>query len=45
MQIEANFAGVRDTEASRARFAAATAEVLERYLETHWALELVPAPR
>jgi hypothetical protein len=44
VQVEANFSGVRDTVENRARFAAATAAVLEAYLATHWAIDLVPAP-
>jgi hypothetical protein len=45
VQIEANFTGVRDTEANRARFAEATANVLEVYLRTHWDIVLqAPAP-
>lgn len=40
VQIEANFAGVRDTPANRALFADATAEVLEEFLRTHWGLGL-----
>jgi len=37
VQLEAHYAGVRDSEANRTRFAEATARVLERYLEG-WAL-------
>lgn len=40
VQIEANYTGVRDTEANRARFADVTAVVLEQYLATHWGLNV-----
>lgn len=40
IQIEANFAGVRDSPSSRGRFAAATATVLAAYLKAHAQLEL-----
>lgn len=43
VQIEANYSGVRDTEANRARFAEATAQVLSTFLPAQWDLELVPA--
>ncbi len=43
VQIEANRPGVRDTPANRARFAAATATVLEAYLSEHWELNIAPA--
>ncbi len=43
VQIEAHFAGVRDTPASRERFGDVTAAVLEVYLRTHWGLS-VKAP-
>ena len=36
VQVEANYAGVRDTPASRERFADVTAVVLEEYLRVHW---------
>lgn len=42
VQVEANFAGVRDTEANRARFAAATVRVLNQYLRTHYDIRLAP---
>jgi len=42
VQIEAHFTGVRDSAASRARFAAATVRVLDRYLAEHWGIELRP---
>ncbi len=42
VQIEANFAGVRDNAANRDRFADATAQVLEQYLRVHWGLQLAP---
>ncbi len=42
VQIEANFTGVRDNAANRARFADVTALVLEEYLRTHWNLRLAP---
>ena len=35
VQIEANFRGVRDTPANRARFAEATVAVLDRYFRAH----------
>ena len=44
VQLEAHYAGVRDTDANRAAFAAATARVLDRYLAAHWSLRLTPAP-
>ena len=40
VQLEANFAGVRDTPANRRRFGDVTAAVLEVYLRTHWDIEL-----
>jgi hypothetical protein len=40
VQVEANFAGVRDSETNRQRFAEATARVMEQYLGTHWGLQL-----
>jgi hypothetical protein len=40
VQIEANLTGVRDSAASRARFAAATVRILERYLAEHWGIVL-----
>ena len=42
VQIEANFAGVRDNAANRERFADVTAQVLEQYLRVHWGLLLTP---
>lgn len=42
VQIEANFAGVRDNAANRERFADVTALVLEQYLRVHWRLSLAP---
>jgi len=42
VQVEANFTNVRDTPANRARFADATATVLEQYLRTHWSIRLQP---
>jgi hypothetical protein len=42
VQIEANFAGVRDNAANRERFAEVTAQVLEQYLRVHWGLPLAP---
>ena len=42
VQIEANFAGVRDNAANRERFADVTAQVLEQYLRVHWGLLLAP---
>lgn len=42
VQIEANFAGVRDNAANRERFADVTATVLEQYLRVHWGLSLAP---
>ncbi len=42
VQIEANFTGVRDNAANRARFADITAVVLDEYLRTHWNLRLAP---
>ncbi len=42
VQIEANFTGVRDSAASRERFADVTARVLEEYLRVHWGLRLAP---
>lgn len=38
LQIEAPFAGVRDTDANRQRFAEATARVMERFLREQWGL-------
>lgn len=43
VQIEANRPGVRDTHENRARFAEATAVVLEAYLGEHWGLTITPA--
>src|SRR5262245_15954989 len=40
VQIETNLTGVRDTAANRARFAEATARILETYLATHWDIQL-----
>ena len=40
VQIESNFAGVRDTQENRIRFGDATAVVLEEYLRVHWGLKL-----
>jgi hypothetical protein len=42
VQIEANRVGVRDTEENRARFAAALARVVERYLEVHYGIDITP---
>jgi N-formylglutamate amidohydrolase len=42
IQIEAHLNGVRDTEASRTRFAAALAEALQQYLVRHYGW--TPAP-
>ena len=36
VQIEANFAGVRDNAANRERFADVTAQVLEQYLRLEY---------
>ncbi len=44
MQIEMYFVGARDTEASRAAFAAALAEALEVYMATHFQVDLI-SPR
>jgi hypothetical protein len=43
VQIEANRDGVREDAGQWARFAEATAAILEQYLATHWSLELVRA--
>lgn len=43
VQIEANYSGVRDTEASRDSFAEATAGVLEIFLPSQWNIDLAPA--
>ena len=40
VQIEANYAGVRDNAANRDRFGDATAVVLAQYLGAHWGLSL-----
>jgi hypothetical protein len=40
VQIEANYAGVRDNAANRDRFGDVTARVLEEFLSTHWGLQL-----
>lgn len=40
VQIEANFTGVRDTDANRTRFGDVTAVVLQQFLATHWALDV-----
>ncbi len=40
MQIEMHFVGARDTEASRAAFAAALAEALEVYMAAHFQVNL-----
>jgi phenylpyruvate tautomerase PptA (4-oxalocrotonate tautomerase family) len=42
VQIEANRVGVRDTEQSRAAFAAAVARVVERYLAKHYGIDITP---
>ena len=42
VQIEANRVGVRDTEGSRATFAAAVARVVARYLEMHYGIDITP---
>ena len=42
VQIESNRVGVRDTEENRARFAAALARVIERYLELHYQIDVTP---
>ena len=42
VQIESNRVGVRDTEENRARFAAALARVIERYLDVHYGLDITP---
>lgn len=43
VQLEANFTGVRDDSTNRIRFAAATAAVVEEYLQRHWELRLSSA--
>lgn len=40
VQIEANYTGVRDTQANMDRFGDVTADVLDRYLTMHWGLDL-----
>lgn len=40
VQIETHYTGVRDTEANRIRFGGVVAEVVERFLGTHWGLRL-----
>jgi hypothetical protein len=40
VQIEANYTGVRDTQANRDRFGDVTAAVLDTYLTQHWGLDL-----
>ena len=40
VQIETNFAGVRDNATNRDRFGDVTAIVLEQYLRVHWGLRL-----
>jgi hypothetical protein len=42
VQIEANRVGVRDTEENRARFAAALARVVERYVHLHYGIDITP---
>jgi N-formylglutamate amidohydrolase len=42
VQIESNRVGVRDTEENRARFAAALARVIERYLQLHVGVDITP---
>ena len=44
VQIETNFTGVRDNATNRQRFGDVSAMVLERFLSTHWGLQLA-APR
>ena len=45
VQIEANYTGVRDTQANMDRFGDVTATVLDSYLTLHWGLDLdAPAP-
>lgn len=49
IQLELNFAGVRDTEANRVRFATALADAVAQYFEAHFGVELAsergrPAP-
>lgn len=41
IQLEANFTGVRDNAANRARFADTTAVVLETFLREQWGLRLL----
>jgi len=40
VQIETNFKGVRDTPENHKRFGEATAIALEKFLSTHWGLQL-----
>lgn len=40
VQIEANYTGVRDTQANMDKFGDVTAAVLDTYLTTHWGLDL-----
>jgi N-formylglutamate amidohydrolase len=42
VQIESNRLGVRDTAENRARFAAALARVIERYLGLHYGIDITP---
>ncbi len=42
VQVEANYNDVRDTPASRERFADVTATVLEQFLRIHWNIRLQP---
>jgi hypothetical protein len=45
MQLECNYTGVRDSGPNREAFAAALAEALDVYLETHFNIDLpVAAP-
>jgi hypothetical protein len=42
VQIEANYTGVRDTDANRKRFAVATAHALNEYLHRHYDIRVTP---
>ena len=42
VQIESNRIGVRDTDENRRRFGSAMAQVIARYLELHYTLDITP---
>jgi hypothetical protein len=45
LQIETNYKGVRDNDASREKFAKALVDALDPYLEMHMGMHLIPASK